>query len=78
MKGTFSSVAASTIQHYLALKRALGRQYAMPERVLAHLDRFLVARDADLVPETFDQWCLTFQHLASGNRRTHMREVRNW
>ena len=77
MKATFSSVVASTIQRYLALKRALGRQYAMHERMLAHLDRFLVARNADLVPETFDEWCLTFQHLASGNRRTHMREVRN-
>lgn len=77
MKATFSSVLASTIRNYLALKRALGRQYAMHERVLAHLDQFLVARHADLVPETFGEWCLTFQHLASGNRRNHMREVRN-
>lgn len=77
MKATFSSVLASTIGSYLALKRALGRQYAMHERVLAHLDQFLAARQADLVPETFGEWCLTFQHLASGNRRNHMREVRN-
>lgn len=77
MKATFSSVFASTIGSYLTLKRALGRQYAMHERVLAHLDQFLAARHADLGPETFGEWCLTFQHLASGNRRTHMREVRN-
>lgn len=75
---TFSSVVASTIQSYLTLKRALGRQYAMHEWVLAHLDQFLAARHADLGPETFAAWCLTFEHLASGNRRNHMREVRNW
>ena len=74
---TFSSVVASTIQSYLTLKRALGRQYAMHEWVLAHLDQFLAARHADLGPETFAAWCLTLEHLASGNRRNHMREVRN-
>ena len=49
----------------------------MHEWVLAHLDRFLADRHADLGPETFTAWCLTFEHLASGNRRNHMREVRN-
>ncbi|MBI1873317.1 MAG: tyrosine-type recombinase/integrase [Acidobacteria bacterium] len=77
MTAPFTSVLGSTIGRYLTLKRALGRQYAMHERVLAHRDQFLAARHADLVPETFAAWCLTFQHLASGNRRTHMREVRN-
>jgi integrase len=77
MTATFSSDVAPTIRSYLTLKRALGRQYAMHERILAHVDRFLAARGADLGPETFAEWCLTFQHLASGNRRTHMREVRN-
>ena len=77
MTATFSSVLASTIRSYLTLKRALGRQYAMVERVLAHLDQFLTTRSADLSAETFTEWCLTFQHLASGNRRNHMREVRN-
>jgi integrase len=77
MTATFSSALAPTIHSYLTLKRALGRQYAMHERILAHLDRFLAARGADLGAETFAEWCLTFQHLASGNRRTHMREVRN-
>jgi integrase/recombinase XerD len=46
--------------------------------VLADLDQFLAARHADLGPETFAAWCLTFEHLASGNRRNRMREVRNW
>lgn len=74
---TFSSVLASTIEKYLTLKRALGRQYALEERVLACMDRFLAARHADLNAETFDAWCLTLQHLASGNRRGYMRQVRN-
>ena len=45
--------------------------------MLAHLDRFLVARRVDLVAETFAAWCLTLQHLASGTRRARMRIVRN-
>ena len=77
MKATFTSVVAPTIQSYLTLKRALGRQYAMVERVLMHLDQFLLARHGDVTAETFAEWCLTFQHLASGVRRHHMREVRN-
>lgn len=74
---TFSSVLAPTIEKYLTLKRALGRQYAMEKRVLACMDHSLAARHADLNAETFDVWCLTLQHLASGNRRGYMRQVRN-
>lgn len=74
---TLSSVLASTISNYLTLKRALGRQYNHEEWVLARLDRFLAARNADLNAETFAAWCLTLQNLASGVRRAHMRDVRN-
>ena len=74
---TFSSGLSASIRSYLTLKRALGRQYAAEERVLAHLDRFLAARRVDLVAETFAAWCLTLQHLASGTRRARMRIVRN-
>jgi len=77
MTAPFRSVVASTIRDYLTLKRALGRQYAAEERVLAHLDQFLVSRQTDLTAETFGDWCLSFQHLASGNRRGHMRDARN-
>ena len=77
MTTTVSSDFAPTIQRYLTLKRALGRQYAMQERILAHLNRFLAARGAELGPETFAAWCLTLEHLASGVRRAWMREVRN-
>ena len=45
--------------------------------MLAHLDRFLAVRHADLVAETFAAWCLTLQHLATGTRRGRMRIVRN-
>ena len=74
---TFSSVLSATIGSHLTLKRALGRQYAAEEWVLAHLDRFLAARRVDLIAETFAAWCLTLQHLASGTRRGRMRVVRN-
>ncbi len=74
---TFSSVLATTIRDYLTLKRALGRQYNGEEWVLARLDLFLAARQADLSTETFAAWCLTLQNLASGVRRAHMRDVRN-
>src|SRR2546429_7109066 len=74
---TFSSVLATTIRDYLTLKRALGREYEREEWVLARLDRFLAARHADLIAETFAAWCLTLQNLASGARRGQMRHVRN-
>ena len=74
---TFSSGLSATIRSYLTLKRALGRQYAAEEWVLAHLDRFLAARRVDLNAETFAAWCLTLEHLASGTRRGRMRVVRN-
>ena len=74
---SFSSVLSATIRNYLTLKRALGRQYAAEEWVLAHLDRFLAARHVDLIAGTFAAWCLTLQHLASGTRRSRMRIVRN-
>ena len=72
-----NSGLSASIRSYLTLKRALGRQYAAEEWVLAHLDRFLAARRVDLVAETFAAWCLTLQHLASGTRRARMRIVRN-
>ena len=74
---SFSSVLSATIRNYLTLKRALGRQYAAEEWVLAHLDQFLAARHVDLIAGTFAAWCLTLQHLASGTRRSRMRIVRN-
>jgi integrase/recombinase XerD len=73
----FTSHLAPVIERYLTLKQALGRQYDGVRRVLAHLDGFLAARGADLTPDTFADWCLALQHLASGTRRNRMRVVRN-
>ena len=68
----------SHIERYLALKQALGREYDGVRRVLMHLDQFVTTHGGDLTAETFADWCLTLQHLASGTRRSRMREVRNF
>ena len=46
--------------------------------MLAHIDQFVNTRGGDLTSDTFAEWCLTLQHLASGTRRSRMREVRNF
>ncbi len=76
---SFSSSLAAPITSYLALKRALGRRFAAESDVLAHLDRFLVARasTAALTPEIFASWCLSLAHLTPTVRRNRMRIVRN-
>lgn len=77
MKPTWSSVLGFVIIDYLALKRALGRGYALEERVLADLDRFLSFIGSDLTPEHFAEWTLTQERLTAGVRRNSMRIVRN-
>jgi integrase len=77
---SFSSPLGPAITSYLALKQALGRCFAAEADVLAHLDRFLVARPADacaLGPESFAAWSLTLAHLTPTVRRNRMRLVRN-
>ena len=78
MKGTstLESKIAPHIERYLALKRALGREYDGVRRVLEH--EFVKTHGGDLTAETFAGWCLTLQHLASGTRRGRMRIVRNF
>ncbi len=76
----FTSVLGPTIDSYLALKKALGRGFARETAVLAHLDRFLVARAAGtgaLDGESFETWSLTLAHLKPTDRRNRMRIVRN-
>jgi integrase len=76
---SFSSPLGSTITSYLALKKALGRRFAVETEVLAHLDRFLVVRPAAtaLTAENFAAWSLTLAHLTPTVRRNRMRIVRN-
>ena len=62
------------------LKRALGRRFDDATRTLQLLDRFLqdqTIRYPDLNAATFQSWCQTQEHLASGVRRGRMREVYN-
>lgn len=73
----FTSVLGPTITRYVGLKQALGRGYAIERAVLRHLDVFLTVAESDLTSDTFERWCLTQQHVASGVRRNRMRIVRN-
>jgi integrase len=77
---SFDSALGPTITAYLALKKALGRRFANETAVLAHLDRFLVARrpkPSALAPDGFAAWSITLAHLTPTVRRGRMRIVRN-
>lgn len=74
----FVSVFGSTIARYLALMEALGRHYNIERAVLTLLDGYFAARQEDLCPETFAQWCQSQEYLTSGVRRARMRIVRNF
>ena len=76
----FGSALGATIASYLALKKALGRRFAVETTVLAQLDRFLSAQrpaTAGLTPDRFAAWSLTLAHLTPTVRRNRMRIVRN-
>jgi len=73
------SPLGSKITAYVSLKQALGRRFAAETDVLAHLDRFLVARRIRVLsPGGFTAWSLTFDHLTPTVRRNRMRIVRNF
>ena len=76
-EGSPVSQIESVITRYLDLKRALGRRYYGEERVLTSLVSFLATEELDLTAATFDRWCYTQEHLATGVRRGRMRVVRN-
>lgn len=77
MSTSLGSALGSTIGHYLALKQALGRRYAVERKVLRHLEAFLAPLGSDLDPQTFARWCHSQEHVSSGVRRKRMRIVRN-
>ena len=70
----FASHLGPFITRHLALKQALGRQYASERNVLAHLDRFLATFGTEISAETFARWCSTIAHLMPGVRRSRMRD----
>ena len=76
IKPSFSSGLAAVLQRYVAMKRALGRQFNSATHALQSLDR-LLAKDgyADLNATAFNAWCKAQEHLASGVRRVRMLEV---
>jgi integrase len=79
-QASFTSALGSVIDHYLALKQALGREYVLERGVFICLDRFLDAQPpdgSDLTAESFALWCATLVHLTPSVRRNRMRIVRN-
>ena len=75
-----TSPVAPVLTRFLALKTALGRDYARERAVLEALDAFLAGhspRPTDLTPATFTQWGQTLQRLTPGVRRHWLRTVRN-
>jgi integrase/recombinase XerD len=77
----FASRLAPVFARYVALKRALGRSFDNPTRILQSLDRFLQAHATaypDLTTAAFQAWCQTQEHVASGTRRRRMLEVHNF
>lgn len=73
----FTSRFAPSIDAYLRLKAALGRQYAAERTIFRALDTFLTTIDGDLTSETFAAWNATLGRLTSGVRRNWLRVVRN-
>ncbi|MGA8873707.1 MAG: tyrosine-type recombinase/integrase [Candidatus Acidiferrales bacterium] len=77
----FSSPLAPVLARYVDLKRALGRAFDNPTRILASLDRFLHKQGKkypDLNVASFQTWCQTQEHVTSGVRRKRMQEVYNF
>lgn len=78
---TFSSRLAPVLARHVDLKRALGRRFDGPTYTLKSLDQFLeeqATRYPDLSAAAFQAWCQTQEHLASGVRRSRMRDVYNF
>ena len=75
---SFSSYIGHSIVSYLDFKRVLGRKYEVEHNVLKYLDCFLAKSQGDLTEESFSEWCLTLQHIASSSRRSWMRIIYNF
>ena len=73
----FASRLAPSIDAYLRLKEALGRQCGAERTIFRALDGFLTTVDGDLTSETFAAWNATLGRLTSGVRRNWLRVVRN-
>jgi len=77
----FRSGLGSSIQLYLATKRALGRKYVKEAGTLLHWDAFLhkhqgLAQTIDR--ELFQRWAAGLSGLTPAGQRHHLRRVRNF
>lgn len=72
-----TSRLASSIDAYLRMKEALGRQFATERAILGALDTFLTSIQADLTADTFAAWNATLERLTPGVRRNWLRVARN-
>jgi site-specific recombinase XerD len=72
-----TSFLAPEIEDYLALKRALGRQYCQEASILYDFDAFVATRQ-EMCGEIFCQWAATLELLSATVRRNWMRIVRNF
>jgi integrase len=74
----FSSRLAPVFARYVALKRALGRNFDNPARTLQLLDQFLhgcATTYPELDAAAFQDWCHTHENVSSSVRRFRMMEV---
>ena len=65
----------------MAIRRALGRRFALEEIILRRWDDFLqrhFRRDREIRAEMFHDWAQTMPHLTANVRRNHLRVVRNF
>jgi hypothetical protein len=76
---SFQSQFAASLQRFLDIKRALGRQYAVEAATLSHWDAFLMRQYPQarkVRAEMFFGWIEELVHLSSVVRRNHQRVVR--
>ena len=80
-RSDFGSALAASLRNYLAIRRALGRRFAVEENILRRWDDFLQHqfRQARAVRAAmFHGWAQTMPHLTVNVRRNHLRVVRNF
>jgi integrase/recombinase XerD len=73
----FTSPLAPSIEAYLRLKEALGRQWSAERTIFRSLDTFLTTIRGDLTSDTFAAWNATLHRLMPGVRRNWLRIIRN-
>ena len=77
----FQSQFATSLQAYVDLKRALGRQYSGETTVLRHWDRFILQhypKARQVVANMFWEWTYTLISLTSTGSRSFHRVLRNF